>query len=111
MAARGSRRIINIASQQAFRAFGNSGVYGVSRGGLVSLTRSQAEAWSPRGVRCNAVAPGLVFTPMTSSPGGVFDPDAVRKEGRESEAAKAQARRAMVGRNGVPEDLKEWRYG
>ncbi|KAL3959499.1 hypothetical protein ACCO45_004616 [Purpureocillium lilacinum] len=46
MAQRGSGRIVNVVSQQAFRAFGNSGAYGASKGGLVSLTRSQAEAWN-----------------------------------------------------------------
>ena len=44
MADRGYGRIINIGSQQSFRAFGNSGAYGVSKAGIVALTRSQAEA-------------------------------------------------------------------
>ena len=93
MAARGWGRIINLASQQAMRAFGNSGAYGVSKGGIVSLTRSQAEAWSPSGVCCNAVAPGFVRTPMTEPVFGV--------EG----AADALAARTMIGRNGTPEDF------
>ena len=65
MAGRGWGRIINIASQQAIRAFGNSGGYGAAKGGLASLTRSQSEAWAPGGVCCNAVAPGFVATPLT----------------------------------------------
>jgi NAD(P)-dependent dehydrogenase (short-subunit alcohol dehydrogenase family) len=65
MAARGWGRIINVVSQQAVRAFGNSGGYGASKGGLASLTRSQSEAWAPSGVRCNALAPGFVATPLT----------------------------------------------
>ncbi|KUL85426.1 hypothetical protein ZTR_06989 [Talaromyces verruculosus] len=93
MAKRGSGRIINIVSQQSFRAFGNSGAYGASKGGLVSLTRSQAEAWSSRGVLCNAVAPGLVDTAMTTT---VFGDRA---------KAKVHAMRTMIGRNGVPEDF------
>lgn len=52
MAARRWGRIINVASQQAIRAFGNSGGYGASKGGLVSLTRSQSEAWASSGVCC-----------------------------------------------------------
>lgn len=93
MAARGWGRIINVASQQAFRAYGNSGAYGVSKAGLVALTRSQAEAWSPRGVCCNAVAPGVVHTPLTEE---VFaDPAKV----------SAHAARTMIGRNGVPVDF------
>ena len=93
MAKRGSGRIINIVSQQSFRAFGNSGGYGASKGGLVSLTRSQAEAWSPRGVLCNAVAPGLVDTPMTT---------AAMKDKTKYET---HAARTMIGRNGLPRDF------
>ena len=93
MAERGWGRIINVVSQQAFRAYGNSGAYGVSKAGLVALTRSQAEAWSARGVCCNAVAPGVVHTPLTEP---VFaDPEKVA----------AHARRTMIGRNGVPGDF------
>lgn len=93
MAERGSGRIINIVSQQSFRAFGNSSAYGASKGGLVSLTRSQAEAWSPRGVLCNAIAPGLVETAMTTA---VL---------RDPAKAEIHAMRTMIRRNGVAEDL------
>lgn len=94
MAARGWGRIINIASQQAFRAFGNSGAYGVSKGGLMSLTRSQAEAWSRHGVCCNAIVPGFVATPMTMPVAS----DPVR--------SAALAGRTMIGRNGEPADFE-----
>jgi gluconate 5-dehydrogenase len=93
MAVRGWGRIINIASQQAVRAYGNSGAYGVSKAGLTALSRSQAEAWSSSGVCCNAVAPGVVHTPLTEE---VFaDPQRVA----------AHAARTMIGRNGVPGDF------
>jgi gluconate 5-dehydrogenase len=93
MAARGWGRIMNIASQQSFRAFGNSGGYGASKGGLVSLTRSQAEAWSRHGVCCNAIVPGFVHTPLTEP---VF---------RDPARSAAYAARTMVGRNGEPADF------
>ena len=94
MARRGWGRIINIASQQAFRAFGNSGGYGAAKGGLVSLTRSQSEAWAPHGVRCNAIAPGFVATPLTMEVAS----DPVR--------SAALAARTMIGRNGQPADFE-----
>jgi NAD(P)-dependent dehydrogenase (short-subunit alcohol dehydrogenase family) len=94
MAARGWGRIINVASQQAIRAFGNSGAYGASKGGLVSLTRSLSEAWAASGVCCNAVAPGFVATAMTRQ---VAD-DPVR--------SAALAARTMIGRNGMPSDFE-----
>ncbi|MEU4422750.1 SDR family oxidoreductase [Actinoplanes sp. NPDC024001] len=93
MARRGWGRIINVVSQQAFRAYGNSGAYGAAKAGLVGLTRSQAEAWSRHGVCCNAVAPGVVHTPLTEA---VFsDPTKV----------SAHAARTMIGRNGMPTDF------
>src|SRR6266581_3271457 len=94
MAARGWGRIINITSQQAARAFGNSGGYGASKGGLTALTRSQSEAWAPRGVCCNALSPGFVATPLTS---------AVASDPARSAALAA---RTMVGRNGEPGDFE-----
>jgi len=94
MAARGWGRIINVASQQAIRAFGNSGGYGASKGGLVSLTRSQAEAWATAGVRCNAIAPGFVATAMTAAVAS--DPG----------LSAALAARTMIGRNGEPADFE-----
>jgi NAD(P)-dependent dehydrogenase (short-subunit alcohol dehydrogenase family) len=93
MAERGWGRIINVVSQQAFRAYGNSGAYGAAKAGLVGLTRSQAEAWSRDGVCCNAIAPGVVHTPLTEP---VFaDPTKV----------SAHAARTMIGRNGLPADF------
>ena len=91
MAGRGHGRIINVASQQSFRAFGNSGAYGAAKGGLVSLPRSQAEAWSPRGVCCNALVPGFVVTPLVTH----IPP----------ERHAAMAARTLIGRNGRPGDF------
>jgi NAD(P)-dependent dehydrogenase (short-subunit alcohol dehydrogenase family) len=93
MAANGWGRIINIGSQQTIRAFGNSGAYGVTKAGVAALTRSQAEAWSPAGVCCNAIAPGFVHTPMTEP---VFS---------DPERTAAMAARTMIGRNGELADF------
>ena len=93
MAARGWGRIINVTSQQADRAFGNSGGYGVAKGGVASLTRSQSEAWAGRGVCCNAICPGFVVTPLTAE----VSADPAR--------LAALAARTMIGRNGEPGDF------
>jgi len=93
MAARGWGRIINVTSQQAERAFGNSGGYGAAKGGVASLTRSQSEAWASRGVSCNAICPGFVITPLTAE----VSADPAR--------LAALAARTMVGRNGEPSDF------
>jgi NAD(P)-dependent dehydrogenase (short-subunit alcohol dehydrogenase family) len=93
LAAQGWGRIINVTSQQADRAFGNSGGYGAAKGGVAALTRSQSEAWAPRGVCCNAICPGFVVTPLTAE----VSADPVR--------LAALAGRTMVGRNGLPGDF------
>ena len=93
MADRGWGRIINVTSQQAARAFGNSGGYGASKGGLAALTRSQSEAWAPAGVCCNSVCPGFVPTRLNAH------------VARDPERSAAMAARTMTGRNGSPEDF------
>jgi gluconate 5-dehydrogenase len=93
MAERGYGRIIHVSSQQAHRAFVQSGAYGVSKGALESLSRSQAEAWSPHGVTCNTLVPGFVLTALNAQLSA--DPEKVA----------ALAARTMVGRNGLAEDF------
>ncbi|MEV0478819.1 SDR family NAD(P)-dependent oxidoreductase [Streptomyces prunicolor] len=93
MAERGYGRIIHITSQQAHRAFVQSGAYGVSKGALESLARSQAEAWSPYGVTCNTLVPGFVMTPLNE------------RLSSDPEKVAALAARTMVGRNGLAEDF------
>lgn len=94
MAGRGFGRIIHITSQQGHRAFVHSGAYGVSKGALESLARSQAEAWSPYGVTCNTLVPGFVMTPLNE------------RLSSDSEKVAAMAARTMMGRNGLAEDFE-----
>ena len=61
--------------------------------GLLALTRTIAAEWGPRGVRCNAVGPGLVPTPGT---GDVYDDPAV---------VEARSRAVPLRRLGTPDDI------
>ncbi|QWE14002.1 SDR family NAD(P)-dependent oxidoreductase [Polynucleobacter sp. AP-Sving-400A-A2] len=86
-------RIINIASLQSFRAFGNSAPYGAGKGGIVQLTRAIAQEWSKFGITCNAIGPGFFPTALTAPVFG--DPELV----------KMHASKTAIGRNGEIKDV------
>ena len=86
-------RVINIASLQSTRAFPNGLAYGASKGGVCQMTRAMAEAWSPYGICCNAIAPGFFPTELTSA---VFE---------STETRDWAAGQTAIGRNGELDDL------
>lgn len=61
-AARGA--VVNVSSVHAIATSVNVAVYAISKGALVALTRSAALELAVDGIRCNAVLPGAVDTPM-----------------------------------------------
>ncbi|MGI8923595.1 MAG: SDR family NAD(P)-dependent oxidoreductase [Fimbriimonadales bacterium] len=63
MLARGVGAIVHTASIEGFVGRGVRPAYGACKAGLVHLAKSMAARYGPRGIRCNAVAPGLVLTP------------------------------------------------
>jgi NAD(P)-dependent dehydrogenase (short-subunit alcohol dehydrogenase family) len=93
MAERGYGRILNIASLQSTRAFSNGAPYGAAKGGVLQLTRAIAQAWSNKGITCNAIGPGFFPTDLTAP---VFADNAL---------SAMHAARTAIGRNGVLEDL------
>ena len=64
MVARGSGSIVNIASNGGIHATPALAAYGASKAALIHLTKTMAMELGPRGVRVNAIAPGLVETHM-----------------------------------------------
>ncbi len=66
MSERGRGSIIGFSSIRAVTVEPGQGVYAATKAGLVQLLRTAAAELGPRGVRVNAIAPGVVETPLTS---------------------------------------------
>ncbi|MBK8176734.1 MAG: SDR family oxidoreductase [Rhodospirillales bacterium] len=65
MERQGKGAIVNNASIAAWGWCGvNYGLYGASKGAMISLTRSIAVQYAPKGIRANCVCPGLMNTPL-----------------------------------------------
>ena len=62
----GGASVVNVVSMASFRANTIVPGYSSAKAGLVALTRNLAAHWVGRGVRVNAVAPGVIDTPMTA---------------------------------------------
>lgn len=67
MLAQRSGSIINIASIAGLVGIADRVAYNASKHGLIGLTRTLAAEWGGRGVRCNAVCPAWVKTPMDTA--------------------------------------------
>jgi NAD(P)-dependent dehydrogenase (short-subunit alcohol dehydrogenase family) len=85
--------IINMASIAAYAGQGASLAYSPSKGAIKMFTQSLAQELAPMGVRVNALAPGVIETPMT----------AVTREN--PERLKTFMARIPLGRLGQTEDL------
>ncbi|MBE1204065.1 SDR family NAD(P)-dependent oxidoreductase [Aminobacter carboxidus] len=58
--------IVNTSSIMGFRSSPNIAAYVAAKHGVLGLTKVVCEEYAARNIRCNAVAPGVVETPMTS---------------------------------------------
>jgi NAD(P)-dependent dehydrogenase (short-subunit alcohol dehydrogenase family) len=63
----GGGSIINTSSMYGMGAFNRQPAYGVSKAAINMLTEYVATAFGKRGVRCNAVAPSMIRTPLLDS--------------------------------------------
>jgi NAD(P)-dependent dehydrogenase (short-subunit alcohol dehydrogenase family) len=66
--------VVNIASTHGLTGIADRSVYGISKGGIIQMTRMLAIEWAPLGIRVNAVAPATVLTPSREKM--LNDPDA-----------------------------------
>ena len=89
----GGASVVNLASMTAFRSTDIVPGYGSAKAAVVTLTANLARRWATRGVRVNAIAPGLIDTPMTA-PMAAFP-----------EILDAELTRIPMGRSGRPEEI------
>ena len=64
--AAGGGRIVNVASLSSFVAFHEVAAYGVSKAGVVALTRSLGAEWARDGINTNALVPGVFRTALNA---------------------------------------------
>jgi len=55
--------VVSIASTHGLTGLAGRSVYGISKGGIIQMTRMLAIEWAPLGIRVNAIAPATVLTP------------------------------------------------
>ena len=63
----GHGRIVNISSVAGGAGNAGQANYSASKAGVIGLTKSVARELAPKGITCNAVAPGFVATDMTAA--------------------------------------------
>jgi NAD(P)-dependent dehydrogenase (short-subunit alcohol dehydrogenase family) len=92
MIKRGRGAIVNTSSLAALKAIGIDPFYTASKHGVIGLTKSAAIDFGKKGIRVNAVCPGLVLTPRVRSMGV-------------SELNNAEIKMIPMGRTGEPEEI------
>lgn len=98
MAERGWGRIVVIASEWGVTGWPNATAYAATKHGLISMVKSVARAFGPKGVAVNAIAPGITDTPqleVDAQDAGVSREEIVRRYGAT----------VPLGRVGRPEEI------
>jgi NAD(P)-dependent dehydrogenase (short-subunit alcohol dehydrogenase family) len=94
MRGQGSGSIVNCSSLGGLVGLPSRAAYHASKHGVIGLTRSAALEYAPRGIRINAVCPGIIETPMVA--------DMLVGQ---SEAMKELMKEQLIGRLGRAEEI------
>lgn len=92
MKANGKGSIINTSSGAGTLGDTTTTIYGSCKGAIITLTKYVATQYGSAGIRCNAVAPGLVMTEQ-------------QQKYMKKEVSDMLASHTVLGRNGKPEDI------
>jgi NAD(P)-dependent dehydrogenase (short-subunit alcohol dehydrogenase family) len=94
MREQGSGAIVNCSSLGGLIGLAGRSVYHASKHGVLGLTKSAALEYAARGIRINAVCPGIIATPMVT---GMLE--------SQPEAMKELMKEQPIGRLGRPEEI------
>jgi 2-hydroxycyclohexanecarboxyl-CoA dehydrogenase len=97
MVARGGGKVVSIASDAGRVGSSGEAVYSACKGGIISITKTLARELASKGVRLNAVCPGVTETNMLA--------EFMKGAGNPDKLAEAFRRAIPVGRLGKPEDI------
>jgi len=89
----GGASVVNLASMASFFGMEIVPAYGAAKAGVVQMTKTLGVSWARRGIRVNAVAPGVVHSAMTA-PMMSFD-----------DITQPLLTRTPMGRFGTPDDI------
>jgi NAD(P)-dependent dehydrogenase (short-subunit alcohol dehydrogenase family) len=95
MRAEGQGAIVNCSSLGGLVGGAERGIYHAAKHGVLGFTKSAALEYAPRGIRINAICPGLIWTPMA---------DQMVAAGQ-GDALKAMEKSVPMGRVGRPEEI------
>src|SRR5512135_2678579 len=97
MRKQGSGTIVNCSSLGGLVGGAERGTYHAAKHGVLGLTKSAALEYAQRGIRVNAVCPGLIWTPMADQMVGAG----------QREALDALLKCVPMGRHGRPEEIAD----
>ena len=95
MRKQGSGAIVNCLSLGGLVGGAERGIYHAAKHGILGFTKSAALEYGTRGIRVNAICPGLIWTPMA---------DQMVADGQ-GDALKAMEKSIPMGRVGRPEEI------
>lgn len=88
--------IVTLASVEGLEGTAGGSCYNAAKGGVVLLTKNVAIDYGPSGIRCNAICPGFIDTPML---------DAVLSAPEMAEVKAAVTHEHALRRRGRPEEI------